>query len=344
MKLNADRLAGHLKSSLGGVYLVTGDEPLLVDEAADLIRRRAREQGFDERERHVAGQGFDWDGLFASTANLSLFASRKLIELRLPSGKPGTKGSQTIIDFTTGLSADVCLLIFAPKLPGGSKSVKWVKAVEAAGVVVQVWPVDANRLPGWIEQRLRARGLAPVGDAVQILCDRVQGNLLAADQEIEKLLLARGAGEVDGQAVASSVADSARFDVFALADSALLGDTARAIRILDGLRSEGVEGTLILWALVREVRILCTLLNAVENGKSLDGAMRAARVWSSRTTLVARAARRVRRTAQAYRLLDLCAQCEAVVKGRYKKADPWERLTTLVLALGGTITSWPDVA
>lgn len=344
MKLSADRLPGHLKSSLSGVYLVTGDEPLLVNEAADLIRRRAREEGFDERERHVAGPGFDWDGLFASTANLSLFASRKLIELRLPSGKPGVKGSKTIIDFMADLSSDVCLVIFAPKLPWGQKAVKWMKAVEAAGVVVQVWSVDTHRLPDWVEQRLRARGLTPVGDAVQILCDRVQGNLLAADQEIEKLLLSRGEGQVDGQAVASSVADSARFDVFALADSTLLGDTARAVRILDGLRSEGVAQTLILWALVRDVRLLCTVLNAVENGKSLENAMSAARVWSNRTTIVARAARRVRRSAQAYRLLDLCGQCEAVTKGRYGKADPWERLTTLVLALSGTITSWPDVA
>ena len=344
MKISADRLGGQLGSGLARVYLISGDEPLLVDEAADQIRKTARTLGFEERERHVAGQGFDWDGLSASSANMSLFASRKIVELRLPTGKPGTKGSAVIAEFAATLTEDTCLLIFAPKLAKPQLTSKWVKAVDSAGVVVQVWSVDIGRLPRWIEQRMKAKGLSPVGDAVSILCDRVQGNLLAADQEIEKLLLARGPGNVDGQAVAQSVADSARFDVFALSDSALLGDSARAIRILDGLRSEGVDGTLILWALVREVRILCSVLNAVENGTTLERAMAAQRVWSSRTTMVARAARRVRRSAQAYRLLDLCAQCDAVVKGQHFKADPWERLTTLTLALSGTITRWPAVA
>lgn len=344
MKLNADRLGGHLKSGLADVYLIAGDEPLLVDEAADVIRREARKQGFDERERHVVTTGFDWDGLTAGSANMSLFASRKLIELRLPTGKPGLKGGKVIAEFATNLPEDTCLLVYTPKLDRKQMSTKWVKALEQRGVLVQVWPVDLGRLPRWIEQRMRARDLNPVGDAVQILADRVQGNLLAADQEIEKLRLARGAGDVDGQAVAQSVADSARFDVFALADSALLGDTARALRILDGLRSEGVDGTLILWALVREVRTLCSVLNAVENGKSLDQAMASERVWSNRTTMVARAARRVRRSARAYSLLSLCAQCDAVVKGQVYGADPWERLTALLSALGDSSLSWPDVA
>ncbi|MFK8017332.1 MAG: DNA polymerase III subunit delta [Gammaproteobacteria bacterium] len=344
MKFSADRLADHLASRLGQVYLISGDEPLLVDEAADSIRRCAREQGFEERERHVAGAGFDWDGLSAGSANMSLFASRKLVELRLPTGKPGTKGGQAIADFASSITEDTCLLVFAPKLAKAQLSTKWVKAIDAAGFIVQVWSVDTGRLPRWIEQRMRAKGLVPVGDAVQILCDRVQGNLLAADQEIEKLLLARGAGNVDGQIVAQSVADSARFDVFSLSDSALLGDSARAIRVLDGLRSEGVDGTLILWALVREVRILCSVLNAVESGASLEKAMAAQRVWSSRTTMVARAARRVRRSDQAYRLLDLCAQCDAVIKGQHFKADPWERLTTLTLAICGAVKRWPAVA
>ena len=344
MKLNADRLTGHLKTTLERVYLIAGDEPLLVDEAADQIRASARERGFEERERHVAGAGFDWDALSASSANMSLFASRKIVELRLPTGKPGTKGGAAIADFAANISEDTCLLIFAPKLAKPQLSTKWVKAVEAAGVIVQIWSIDIGRLPMWIEQRMRARKLNPVGDAVQILCDRVQGNLLAADQEIEKLLLARGEGDVDGQAVAQSVADSARFDVFALSDSALLGDPVRAIRVLDGLRSEGVDGTLILWALVREVRILCGVLNQIENGASLERAMADQRVWSSRTTMVARAARRLRKSARAYRLLQLCAECDAVIKGQVYRADPWERLTTLVLALGGTTLSWPDVA
>ncbi|MEL6208978.1 MAG: DNA polymerase III subunit delta, partial [Pseudomonadota bacterium] len=289
MKIGADRLSGHLAGTLADVYLVAGDEPLLVDEAADQIRRKAREQGFDERERHVAASGFDWDAILAGGANLSLFASRRLIELRLPTGKPGQKGGRIIAEMAADVPPDTCLVILTPKLAREQLSTKWVKAVEKSGVLVQVWPVPVAQLPRWIEQRMRARGLEPAGDAVAILADRVQGNLLAADQEIEKLRLANGEGTVDGAAVAQSVADSSRFDVFALGDSALLGDTPRAVRILDGLRSEGVEGTLIVWALTREARALAAILAAVENGASLDQAMAAQRVWSNRTTLVARA-------------------------------------------------------
>lgn len=343
MKINADRLAGQLKS-LSGIYLVAGDEPLLVDEAADTIRRAAREQGFEERERHVAVAGFDWDALLAGGANLSLFASRRLVELRVPTGKPGQKGGRILAELASDVPPDTCIVVLTPKLQREQMKTKWVKAIEQNGALVQVWPVTLDRLPQWIEQRMRARELTPVGDAVAILADRVQGNLLAADQEIEKLRMAGGAGEVDGAAVARSVADSARFDVFALGDSALLGDTARALRILDGLRSEGVEGTLIVWALTREVRSLCAILSAIENGSSLDRAMAAQRVWSTRTTLVARAARRVRYAHRAYGLLALCAQCDATVKGQVYGADPWERLTTLVAALCDPAMSWPDVA
>ncbi|MEO1576511.1 MAG: DNA polymerase III subunit delta, partial [Pseudomonadota bacterium] len=284
------------------------------------------------------------DALLAGGANLSLFASRRLVELRLPTGKPGQKGGRIIAEMAADVPPDTCLVILTPKLAREQLSTKWVKAVEKGGVLVQVWPVPVAQLPRWIEQRMHARGLSPVGDAVSILADRVQGNLLAADQEIEKLRLAHGEGSVDGAAVAQSVADSARFDVFALGDSALLGDTPRAVRILDGLRSEGVEGTLIVWALTREVRSLAAILAAVENGASLDQAMAAQRVWSNRTTLVARAARRVRSADAAYRLLALCAQCDAAVKGQLYGVDPWERLTSLVVALCQKNYKWADVA
>ena len=344
MKLRADALSGHLSGTLAPVYLVGGDEPLLVDEAADQIRRAARAKGFEERERHVAATGFDWDGLAAGGANLSLFASRRLVELRLPTGKPGQKGGRVLTEMAQNPPEDTCLVVLTPKLAREQLSSKWVKSVEKHGVLVQIWPVPLGQLPRWIEQRMRARGLEPSGDAVAILADRVQGNLLAADQEIEKLRLAHGDGPVDGAAVARSVADSARFDVFALGDSALLGDTARAMRILDGLRSEGVEGTLIVWAMTREVRTLCAILAAVESGTTLERAMAAQRVWSNRTTMVARAARRLRRSATAYRLLALCAQCDAAVKGQMYGVDPWERLTALIAAVCHPELSWPDVA
>ncbi|MEM6639568.1 MAG: DNA polymerase III subunit delta [Pseudomonadota bacterium] len=344
MKLSASRLADHLSGSLADLYLIAGDEPLLVDEAADQIRRRARDDGFDERERHVAAAGFDWDGLLASGANMSLFASRRLIELRLPTGKPGQKGGRLLAELAANKPDDTCIMIFTPKLGRDQMTAKWVKAVEKHGVLVQVWPVSASELPRWIDDRMRRRGLNPVGDAVAILADRVQGNLLAAEQEIEKLRLALGEADIDAEAVARSVADSARFDVFALADSALLGDASRALRILDGLRSEGVEGTLIVWALAREARTLAAILTAVDNGTSLERAMAAQRVWSNRTTMTARAVRRVRSKTRAGEVLALAAQCDAAVKGQLYGVDPWERLTALVVALCHPERPWPDVA
>lgn len=338
MKISADRLAGHLDKSLASVYLICGDEPLLVDEAADRVRARARAEGFDERERHVADAGFAWDSLGATGSNMSLFASRKLVEVRLPTGKPGQKGGATLAEFAANVDADTCLIVIAPKLDKRSAGVKWVKAMDKHGVIVQIWPVDDARLPAWIGTRMRAKGLVPEGDAVEVLADRVQGNLLAADQEIEKLLLLNGPGKVDGAAVARSVADSARFDVFALADSALLGDVGRAMRILDGLHSEGVAQVLVLWALARDIRTLSGVLCLVEGGASLDHALARKKVWSNRTTIMSRAARRIRSARNAYGLLQLCAQCDAVIKGR-RTGDDWQMLAQLVIGLTGATGS-----
>lgn len=334
MRLSADRLEGHLAKALAPVYLIAGDDPLLVDEAADAVRARARADGFDERERHVAESGFDWAAVGEASATMSLFARRKLIEIRVPTGKPGAKGGAALGDLAEKADRDTCLIVICPRIDKKAQQAKWVKRLDKAGVFVQVWPVDLGRLPGWIAGRMKARGLTPSGDAVAMLADRVQGNLLAADQEIEKLLLINGPGAVDGEAVARAVADSARFDVFALADCALLGDLPRALRILDGLRAEGVEGTLVLWALGREVRVLVKILTAVERGTSLERAMAAQKVWSNRTTLVARSARRVRSAAAARRLLALCAEGDLVLKGR-RHGETWQMLTALLAALTG---------
>lgn len=340
MKISADRLAGHLANKLAPAYLISGDEPLLVDEAADSVRACARAAGFTDRERHVgAAQGFDWQTL-AGNANLSLFASRKIVELRIPSGKPGTAGAKALTEFAAGLDADTCLLVITPKLDKRAASAAWVKALEQAGVFVQVWPVAVARLPGWIETRMRARGLTPVGDAVSVLVERVEGNLLAADQEIEKLLLQHGEGQIDGAAVARGVADSARFDVFALSDAALLGDTVRAVRVLDGLRAEGVAESLVVWALNRELQVLSAMAAAGESGTSHEAVFGKLRVWANRKTLLTRAYRRFGSARAIYELLDRALRCEALIKGqtgveKTDADDKWRGLTGLVMGMCG---------
>jgi DNA polymerase-3 subunit delta len=228
VKIQANQLQSQLQKNLASCYLVTGDEHLLVAEALDSIRGAARQQGFTSRDLHVAVTGFDWSVLRDSTSNLSLFAERRIVELRLPTGKPGRAGSQAIVDLIEQLGPDLMLIVVTPKLDRSGQSSKWVKALDAAGVNLTIWPIGLRELPGWISQRMRSVGLQPDRDAVTMIADRVEGNLLAAGQEIEKLRLLHGEGKVSADDVSSAVANSSRFDVFKLVDAALGGDTKRS--------------------------------------------------------------------------------------------------------------------
>ena len=238
MKIRANQLSSHLKNSLAPCYLVTGDEHLLVAEALDAIRDAARAKGFGTRELHVATTGFDWGQLAASTGNLSLFAEQRIVELRLPTGKPGRAGGQAIEDLVAQAGPDLLFIVTGPKLDGGTAKSKWVKALEQKGVSLPVWPIGLRELPGWIANRMRQAGLQPERDAVALIADRVEGNLLAASQEIEKLRLLLGEGKVTVADVTNAVARSSRYDVYKLTDAAMSGDAARAVRILAGLRAD----------------------------------------------------------------------------------------------------------
>lgn len=331
MKLSADKLPALLSRSLASVYLISGDEFLLVAEACDAIRAAARAAGFTERTVHVAERGFDWATLESASANLSLFAEKRILEIRLPTGKPGTVGGAALVRLVSRRSADTLLLIVTPKLDGGSRAPAWARSLERAGVHVQAWPVDAAHLPQWIEARMRARELKPEREAVELVADRVEGNLLAASQEIEKLLLLAGPGAVDLETVRRAVADSARFDVYQLGDAALAGDGARALRILDGLRAEGVEPALVLWMLARELRGLATAACQMRAGRTAEQALGAAHVWPKRQELVRRALARHDADA-ACALVTSAAQADRVVKGLLP-GRPWDQLTGLVAAL-----------
>ena len=331
MKISANQLNSHLKKSLLPCYLVTGDEPLLVQEVLDAIRAEARKRGFGSRELYVATTGFDWADLRSAAANLSLFAEKRIIELRLPTGKPGVKGSATIVDMTEKAENDLLFVVSAPKLDRSGAAAKWAKALEAVGGQCQVWPPALRELPAWIMTRMNNAGLQPDDDAVRLIADRVEGNLLAAQQEIEKLRLLHGEGLVRALDVESTVADSSRFDVYKLVDAAVAGDGARAVRILAGIRTEGIEPVIIMWALTRELRTLARLADSIQAGVDLSSGLRKAGVWQSRQGLVRTCIGR-HQAADFYRLIQLAREADAAAKGQLR-ADPWQLTVQIILGL-----------
>ncbi len=334
MQLKAEQLDKHLANSpLAPVYLISGDEPLLVQEAADSIRGHALQQGFSERELFHADTSFDWNLVLSEANSLSLFARKKLIEIRIPSGKPGEKGTTVLAEYLANPDPDTLMLIISPKLDAAAKRSQWVKLVESCGAMLQLWPVTAQQLPRWIERRLRAANLHASQQAIEILADRVEGNLLAAVQEIEKLKILAPEGEVDGNTMSSVVADSARYNVFTLADRAMAGDAQGACRTLRGLRDEGTEILAILWSLTREVRTLLSVSESHLRGQSIDKALSAAGVWQNRKPLFNAAVRRLN-PAALKQMLRLCGAIDRAIKGM-RPADPWDDLATLVLMLSG---------
>lgn len=335
MKIQANQLSSHLKDNLAPCYLVTGDEHLLVAEALDTIRHAAKRRGFEARELHIATTGFDWAELASAASNLSLFAEKRLVELRLPTGKPGRAGGQAIVDLVGRLGPELMLVVSGPKLDRSAAASKWAKTLDERGVSVPVWPVGVRELPGWIAARMRKAGLEPDREAVTLIADRVEGNLLAAGQEIEKLRLLLGEGPVTAEDVGNAVADSSRYDVYKLVDAALAGDSRRAVRILSGLRSEGIEPVIVMWALTRELRTLATLSDAVNRRVDLGAAMQKAGVWRSRQGLVRSCVGRHVGTG-FYRLLKAAVRADGAAKGQ-SRDDPWQLATDIVvgLALGG---------
>ncbi len=256
LKLSPDSLASHLEQQLLPAYLVSGDEPLLTGEAADAIRARARAAGFTEREVHFLERGSDWDDVRASAANLSLFGSHRLLELRLPTGRPGVAGNKVLLTLLERDDPETLLLILAPRLDRDAQGAPWLKALETRGGWVTVWPVEADKLLAWLRARCRRLRLDIEEQALALLAERTEGNLLAAHQELEKLRLLAPAATLTLDMVLASVADSARFDVFRLSEAVLDGEADRALRVLAGLRSEGTEQTLVLWALTKALRDL----------------------------------------------------------------------------------------
>ena len=333
MKISGDNLAASLARQLQTIYLVSGDEPLLVNEAADAIRATARKQGFEERELHVVERGFDWQGLIANSRSMSLFAQRKIVEIRMANAAPGEQGADAIVELAGEPSPDTLVLIITAKLDGRTQNSRWVSAVEKNGVLVQVWPIDLPRLPAWIRERLGRHKLHADPAAASLLAERVEGNLLAAHQEIEKLALLLPPGPISAETVLDAVADSARFDVLQLGEAAMRGQTARALRILEGLRGEDVEPTLVLWAVNKDLQWIARARGLMRRGQSAESAMNALYVWRPRQNAMGQALSRMNGHTLRNLLLD-AERVDRTIKG-VEKGDPWLALERLVARLAG---------
>jgi DNA polymerase-3 subunit delta len=331
MKLRGEQLEGALKKGLAPVWLVSGDEPLLIDEAIARIREAARARGFDERQSWQAETGFDWRGWLAGFDSLSLFASRRLVQLRLPTGKPGVEGGKTLEAWAANPPADALLLVTAPRLDRAAHSTTWVAALEKAGVLLQTAPPPLEKLPDWIGQRLARHGLKAERETLAWLAARVEGNLLAAHQEIEKLALLLPPGNLDMAAARAAVVDVARYDVGDLPEAFLKADAARFCRILDGLRAEGEGLPLVLAVVGNEIRTLYRLAAGLARGQRLANLMQEARVWDSRQDLVERALKRAGPERLAWAMIGL-ARLDRAAKGLLKE-DAWDELKQLGLAL-----------
>ncbi|HVN45800.1 MAG TPA: DNA polymerase III subunit delta [Steroidobacteraceae bacterium] len=321
MKLTSESLTAHLAQRLLPAYLISGDEPLLAGEAADAVRARARAAGFAEREVHFIERSGDWDDVRAAAANLSLFGSRRVLEVRLVSARPGAAGSAVLLALLEAADPDLLLLVLAPRLDRDAQAAEWVRAIERRGAWLPVWPVDAERLAGWLRERCRRLGLETTDEALELLAARTEGNLLAAHQELGKLAWLAPSGKIDAETVLASVADSSRFDVFQLGEAVLAGDTARALRMLAGLRAEGTEATLALWALTRSLRDVWTA--------QLSGA--APPAWQRRSAALVRALQRAPRLPFAA-LAARAVRVDRMIKGRLI-GDAWEELALLAAEL-----------
>ncbi len=328
MQITSDELPRHLKNGLKPLYVIHGDAPLLAIEAADSIRAAARAAGYGERETIVVEQYFKWGELRNAASSMSLFSSRKVVDIRIPSGKPGVEGGQALQDYAANSNDDVLTLISLPKLDykTGLKS-KWFEALAQYGVVISADDVPRAALPGWIAGRMQRQGQSAQRDTLEFLADRCEGNLLAAYQEIQKLALIYPAGELTFEQVNEAVMDVARYDIGKLSEAFLTGDVARFTRILDGLRAEGTSTVLVLWALSEELRSLGKVLQNMKSGSTLTNAIRDARIWGPRLKQIEHAARRVD-LLQIERGLQLAGRIDRSIKG-LRKSDVWDELLQL---------------
>ena len=350
MNLKPDQLAAHLTKGVKALYTIHGDEPLLAQEAGDAIRAAARAAGYSERKVFSVGNPahFDWAGFIGASQAMSLFAERQLIELRIPNGKPGKDGSEALQRYCQAQSDDVMTLIHLPKLDWQQIKSGWFSALDAAGVVVKVDAVARHELPAWIARRLAAQGQR-VADGEEgqrtlaFFSDRVEGNLLAAHQELQKLALLHPQGILGYEQIEAAVLNVARFDVFKLGEAVLAGQVNRALRMLEGLQAEGEAAVLVHWTLAEDIRGLKRIKDAMANGKPLPMALKEARVWGMKERLFERVLPALADHQLAH-LVQAASVCDGVIKGLKHPEwplDPWSALKRLMLLVMQQVVSSP---
>ena len=327
-----EKLKAHLESGFKPIYLLHGDEPLGMMEAADLIRRSAAEQGYSEREVVIANEDADWSTLKNTLDSMSLFAEQRIIDLRMLSGKPGRVGAAMLKDIALTPPTQELLLISSGRLDRAQMNSAWFKAIDKVGVTVTFWPLKLSELPRWIETRMKACGLSSTKEARTLIAERVEGNMLAAQQEIERLSLLFPDQEIDAKCVLAAVANSARYSINDVVDAVMGGDPARAVRVIDGLRDEGVTPILVLWALTQEIRSGTHVAQALAVGKTPQSAMKSAGIWGNREgPLKLALARHTERSWLS--LLSQSCEAERVLKGQ-GDGDVWQILKDMSVRLG----------
>lgn len=338
MRINSDQIAQSLNTKIAPFYWIAGDETLLVQESLTQLRTRVREQGFSEWELMFVDRSFDWQSLLQSGNSMSLFSDKKIIEIRLQSAKLDDAGKSALKQYLNSPNPDNVLILVSPRVEPAALNTQWFKALESAGVFVTVWPIFAEKLPSWIRTRMANAGMTADPEAIAILAERVEGNLLAADQEIEKLGVLTGASRehkvhIDRKHIMSLVADSSRYNSFNLIDAALTGDARRCIKIINGLRAEGTEPLQLLGALTTELRRLVAVSHHLERGQGLAQAMKSEGVRRNHEKELGQAVQRIS-LVELETMLGDARQVDLAVKG-LSPADPWSVLSQLFLRLSG---------
>jgi len=340
VQVRAEALDAHLEKSLASLYVIASDEHLLAMEAADRIRKKARSTGFSEREVLIVDRYFKWGELTSTQQSMSLFGDKKLIELRIPTGKPGKEGGQALQDYAANCAAaatadDTLTLITLPKLDWAAQKSAWVTALQRAAVYIDIPVVERPQLANWIGQRLAAQGQSADKLSLDFMVERVEGNLLAAHQEIRKLGLLYPEGRLSAEQVQDAVLNVARYDVFKLSEAMLSGDVSRLVRMLEGLKGEGEALPLVLWAVAEEIRILLKLKLGVNDGRPLAALIKEYRIWGPRERLIPNAIARVTlKTLQT--AMHEAAQIDKLIKGLRARAfagDPWDALLQLAMQI-----------
>jgi DNA polymerase III subunit delta len=340
VQVRAEALDAHLEKSLASLYVIASDEHLLAMETADRIRKKARSTGFSEREVLIVDRYFKWGELTSTQQSMSLFGDKKLIELRIPTGKPGKEGGQALQDYAANCAAaatadDTLTLITLPKLDWASQKSAWVTALQRAAVYIDIPVVERPQLANWIGQRLAAQGQSADKLSLDFMVERVEGNLLAAHQEIRKLGLLYPEGRLSAEQVQDAVLNVARYDVFKLSEAMLSGDVSRLVRMLEGLKGEGEALPLVLWAVAEEIRILLKLKLGVNDGRPLAVLMKDYRIWGPRERLIPNAIARVTLSTLQTAMHE-SAQIDKLIKGLRARAfagDPWDALLQLAMRI-----------